>query len=250
MTRRVIGTRLIRRGVVSSTMDEAMLLADEGAAEGTVVLAEHQTAGRGRAGRVWTEHPGDGLLLSVILRPPVPVDRLALLPLLIGVAVAEALEKMAVVACQVKWPNDIWIDDRKIAGILITSHQRGGTRTVIAGIGVNVDMPVERLAEGAVSLRKACGRCVRVEDLLHALIDVLNAAYVRFVEQDGRVGLADWKKRAALLGERVVVVQDGEAITGLFHDVDEDGALVLLTDAGECRRVVSGDLVRGPSRIG
>ena len=249
MIRRRIGETTIRRGVVCSTMDEARFLAEAGAAEGTVVVANHQMAGRGRAGRHWIEQPGDALLLSVILRPDLPGTRLSLLPLLIGVAVAEALEAVAPICCQLKWPNDVWIDGRKVAGILLTTHHGDGEQTVIAGVGINVDTPVERLPDGATSLAVASGTHLDREAVLDAVINRVDGSYGRFVDSGGSVDLAGWWRRAALVGETVQVVQGEQMLTGLYRGIDDDGALVLEGPGRERRRVAAGDLVRGPRPV-
>lgn len=246
MIRPRIGETIVRCGTVTTTMDEARLLADAGACDGTVVVADHQTAGRGRAGRAWVERPGDGLLMSVVLRPAIEPARLSVLPLLVGVAVAEGLEAVVPVSCQLKWPNDVWIEGRKVAGILVTTHRAGGATTVIAGIGVNVNTPLERLTDTAISLSVASGGSIHRESLLEAIVSCLNAHYGHFVASGGSADLAAWRDRAALTGELVRVVQGGETLTGRYRGIDDDGALILEIPGGKRRRVVAGDLVRGP----
>lgn len=246
MSRCRIGETIIRRDRVSSTMEEARLLAASGAREGTVIVAEHQTSGRGRAGRMWVDEPGDGLLLSVILRPEVARDSLSALPLLVGAAVAEALEQVAPITCQLKWPNDVWIDGRKVAGVLLATHQDEGGLTIVAGIGINVNMPVEGLPDGGISLSVASGRSVDREAVLEVIVSSLDAHYGHFVDSGGAADLAAWRHRAALTGELVEVVQGDETLTGRYQGIDDDGALVLETSSGERWRVVAGDLVRGP----
>jgi BirA family biotin operon repressor/biotin-[acetyl-CoA-carboxylase] ligase len=242
---------VIRRGTVGSTMDEAMVLAEAGAKEGTIVVADHQTAGRGRAGRRWTERPGEGLLSSVILRPSIERDRLGTLPLVIGVAVAEALEEVALIECQLKWPNDVWVEGKKIAGILTTTVQNPANRTTLAivGIGINVNAPFDALADGATSVAVSRGQPVDREALLRVLVERLGAAYGRFKEMSGVVDLEDWCRRAELIGEHVQIVQDRKVLTGIYEGIDDRGALLLATANGGMCRIVSGDLVRGPSRI-
>lgn len=246
MSRCRIGATIIRRDRVSSTMDEARLLAESGAHEGTVIVAEHQTSGRGRAGRMWIDEPGNSLLLSVILRPEVARDSLSALPLLIGVAVAEALEQIAPITCQLKWPNDIWIDRRKVAGVLLTTHEIDGRLTVIVGIGINVNIPATRLPDDATSLSVASGTSVQRESLMEAVCRRLDTMYAVYAESGGVTDLSAWRNRAAMVGECVSIVQAGETLTGWYRGVDDDGALVLETSSCGRRRVVVGDLVRGP----
>lgn len=238
---------VVRRGTLGSTMDEAMLLAEAGAKEGTIVVADHQTDGRGRAGRRWTERPGEGLLTSVILRPTIERGRLSTLPLVVGVAVAEALEEVAGVVCQLKWPNDVWVEGKKIAGILTNTMQNPSSRTnlVIVGIGINVNTPFDTLANGATSVAVSGGQPVDREVLLRILVERLDEAYERFRETTGLVDLDDWRRRAALIGEHVQIVHVHKMLTGIYEGIDHDGALLLATATG-VRRIVSGDLVRGP----
>ncbi len=241
-----------RLGAVVSTMEEAAALAAAGAPEGTVAVAETQSAGRGRAGRHWSDAPGRSLLCTVLLRPTVPPERLGLLSLVAGVAVAEAIEQRAGIPAQLKWPNDVWLGDdparRKVAGILLQA--RTGPEAVdhaLVGIGVNVASPAADLPSGGTSLLVAAGRAVDRDALLDALLDRLRVGYADFCATDGRPDLDPWRRRAALLGEDVAIEQAGVTLAGRFAGVDDDGALLLRTEGG-VRRVVAGDLVRGPRR--
>ena len=244
---------LVRRlGTVASTMEEAATLASAGAPEGTVVVAESQSAGRGRAGRPWSDAPGRSLLCTVLLRPNVPPDRLGLLSLVAGVAVAEAIEQRAGIPAQLKWPNDVWIGDdparRKVAGILLQA--RTGPAAVdhaLVGIGVNLTSPETDLPPGGTSLLVAAGRAVDRDELLASLLDRLADGYADFCATGGFPDLDAWRRRAALLGENVAVEQAGVTLAGRFAGIDDDGALLLQTDGG-VRRIVAGDLVRGPQR--
>ena len=137
----IVGRKIIRLQRVPSTMDVVDEYARAGAPEGLVVVAEEQTAGRGRAGRTWSAPAGSGLLLSVLLRPDVEPRLLGTLPLMIGVAVAEAVEAFVPSPCQLKWPNDVLLDGRKVAGVLIQSRLSGErTEYINAGIGINVNV--------------------------------------------------------------------------------------------------------------
>jgi BirA family biotin operon repressor/biotin-[acetyl-CoA-carboxylase] ligase len=233
-------------------MDEVAARAAGGAPEGTLVVADHQTTGRGRAGRAWEAPPGGALMLSALLRPPLPPDRLGVLPLVVGVAVAEALELVAPVACQLKWPNDVWIGGRKVAGILASARARDGVGAapLILGIGINVATPSDALPAGATSLAAAVpgGRPPDREDVLAALLLRLDAGYRAFLASGGRPDLGAWRARAALLGEVVAVVDGGQRREGRFVGVDADGALLLAVEGGETARIVAGDLTRGPVR--
>jgi BirA family transcriptional regulator, biotin operon repressor / biotin---[acetyl-CoA-carboxylase] ligase len=244
-----IGQPLIQLAITSSTMDEATRLASEGAPEGLVVLADEQTAGRGRAGRIWAGPRGTAVLMSVVLRPPLRPDRLSTLPLVAGVAVAEAIETFAPTTCQLKWPNDVLIEGRKVAGVLLSARTSAGSVDhAILGVGINVTTPAAALPDGATSILAATGAPLDRRALAESLFDRIGANYDAFVRFDGRPDLATWRRRAVYLG-RLVRLQDGESVVyGRLVDVDDDGA-VLLDVGGARRRIVAGDLTRGPTPL-
>lgn len=253
MSERVVGRCLIRLATVGSTMDEVARLAAAGEPEGTVVVAAEQTAGRGRAGRRWWAPPGTALLCSVLLRPPVAPVRLGVLPLVVGVAVAESIEAVAGLPCRLKWPNDVWLGDgaagRKVAGILLTSRLAGAkVDHAVVGVGINVAVPVADLPAGAASISVESGRCVGVEETLTRFLVCLDAGYRAYVDAGGAPSLAGWRDRAALLGEPVAVEIAGDRREGIMRGVDEDGAMLLEEGDGKVGRVVAGELVRGPVR--
>jgi BirA family biotin operon repressor/biotin-[acetyl-CoA-carboxylase] ligase len=226
-------------------MDEVESRARLGAPEGLVVVADHQTAGRGRAGRTWAASPGSGLLCSILLRPPLSPDRLSTLPLIAGIAVAEAIEDCAPVDCRLKWPNDVLIGGCKVAGVLLKATVAGGAvEWVVLGIGVNLTGEGEAVPPGATTIRMASGKTVDWSRLMERLLPRLQSHYDRFVLAGGRPDLSPWLARAALLNERVTVVDAGTPATGRFVGVDSDGAL-LLDEGGAIKRVVAGDLSRG-----
>lgn len=242
-----LGQIIVHLPVTTSTMDEAEHRARAGAAEGLVVAADYQTAGRGRAGRSWTAEPGTALLCSFLLRPPLSPDRVSALPLIAGVAVAEAIEDCVAVSCRLKWPNDVLIDGRKVAGVLVKTTCAGAAvDRVVLGIGVNVTAQLAGLPAGATSLRIATGRALDRSRLLERLIARLQSHYDRFVRTDGQPDLTGWRERAALLGEYVSVEDAGSRLSGRFAGVAPDGALLLDVD-GATRRIVAGDLSRGPA---
>lgn len=238
----LIGHRLIRRDRVVSTMDEVAALAAAGEPEGTVVLAEEQTGGRGRAGRRWEAPAGTAVLCSVLLRPGLPPDRLGPLPLMVGVAVAEAVEAVARLRCQLKWPNDVWLGERKVAGVLIAA--RAGA--VIVGIGINVDGPVSALPAGATTVAAAAGRPIARAALVERLLARLDAGYLVFTAARGAPDLGPWRARAAMLGEAVTIESGATRRHGRFVGVAADGALELAAGDGSVTRIHAGDLVRGP----
>jgi BirA family biotin operon repressor/biotin-[acetyl-CoA-carboxylase] ligase len=234
-------------------MDRAATFAQLGAPERLAVTSEEQTAGRGRDGRVWTTARGQALHTTLLLRPEISPERLSPLGLIMGVAVASAIEAMTGAATRLKWPNDVWLGDdpvrQKVAGILVTSRlSASGVDHVLVGIGVNVSTPLADLPDGATSIRAATGRNVTPAELLSEVLVAVDAEYAAYLAAAGRPALEGWRRRAALIGENVAVEERGQRITGVFRDVDADGALLLAVGNNEIRRIVAGDLVRGPRR--
>ena len=254
-----------RHDRVGSTMDVAAERAAAGAAEGTVIVADHQTAGRGRAGRAWTSPPGAALLMTAVLRPDLPAERLAALALVAGVALAEAVEAETGLACWLKWPNDLWLGDRlagsKTAGILLSARSgRSGVEHVLLGLGLNVSTPAPLLPEGATSIAAALERAGRSlvgrqdgdvggdprDRFLARSLDRLGVGYRAFVATGGQPPLDAWLQRAALLGERVEVVDGDRPRRGVFVGLRADGALLLRNERGDDEAIVAGEVVRGP----
>jgi BirA family transcriptional regulator, biotin operon repressor / biotin---[acetyl-CoA-carboxylase] ligase len=245
------GWLIQRFETVASTMDVASQFARFGARERTAVVSTEQTAGRGRGGRTWQAVADRALFATLILRPPVAAHQLSTLPLMVGVAVAETVERISGSAVWLKWPNDVWLgegsDAAKVAGILVTSSLRGeNVDHVLIGIGINVLGGAHDLPPGATTIQSKTGATVTPNEVLRILLERFADAYTDFVETNGRPSLAGWLARAALLGEMVTVEEAGRSITGKFVGVDEVGALLIDDPGLPVRRVVAGDLVRGP----
>ena len=246
LTGRKIGCRLHYEDTVDSTNRVAMELARGGAPEGTVVLADCQTAGRGRLQRSWQSPPGCNLYLSVILRPAIPPHDAAQITLLAGVAVAEAISAVCPERVGIKWPNDLLVGGRKVCGILTESRTAtGGIDSVIVGIGMNVNMeradfdPEHR--ETATSLREETGRDHSREDLLFLLCERFESWYKIFL-RDGFAPVREgWLARAEMTGKRLRVLFCDEVQEGVFAGIDRDGALLIADEQGAVRRVTAGD---------
>jgi BirA family biotin operon repressor/biotin-[acetyl-CoA-carboxylase] ligase len=230
---------------VVSTSDRLKALARGGAAEWTVVGADRQTGGRGREGRTWTS-PSGGLYLSVLLRPRAEVA--ARLPLAAGIAVAEAAEEHGVEA-ELKWPNDVLVTGRKLAGILAEAASGAdGVEWVVLGVGLNVSLDEQALPEalrGAVaSLGGAAGRAPRPVAVAAAVLSRLAVWYDALDASPARV-VAAWRERAvAWWGERVDVRVGKETVSGRLAGIDDEGALIVVTGSGQLRRVLSGEVLR------
>jgi len=250
VTELIVGRRLLRVGRVDSTMEEVAALARAGEPEGVVVIADEQRAGRGRMGRSWRAPAGTAVLCSILLRPLVLASALPLLSLVAGVAVAEAIEDVTGLSPRLKWPNDVWLgsEGRKVAGLLATARVEQRP-SVVLGIGINVTGNTARLPPEATSLEHELGRAVDREAVLHHLLIRLDARYRTFLALSGAVGLDDWQRRAALIGELIDIESGGERRSGRFVGVGDDGALLLETDSGTIESIMAGEVVRGPRLV-
>lgn len=248
-----------------STNTDAMALARGGEPEGVVVVADHQTGGRGRQGRTWMAPPGASLLVTVLLRPPSRVVGLA--SMAAGVAMAEAVEQVTGKAPGLKWPNDLVIPastagaaDRKLAGILAEADWPPGTTAsggwrapapherlaVVVGIGINVNWPAELpdgLAEIATALNHLVGHDVDRVELLVAFLRWLEDRYEGLVAGGSADLLAEWRRRSATLGRRVRVDLGSRDVEGTAVDVTGEGHLVVETADGERLTFAAGDVV-------
>jgi len=239
---RALGHTIHRLGEVASTQAEAARFAVEGASEGTVVTATHQSAGRGRRGREWVDSPGESLLLSIVLRPRIPPAPAPQLSLVAAVAVADALGGVGV-AATIRWPNDVMVGIRKICGMLpeaITTRE-GALGHVVLGIGLNVnqrDFPASIRAL-ATSVRIETGREHAVIGMRDAVLGALDGWYRRFVEAGLGALLPAWLERAQGIGSRARAADGRE---GIAVGLASDGALLLRTDGGETIRVVAGEI--------
>jgi BirA family biotin operon repressor/biotin-[acetyl-CoA-carboxylase] ligase len=226
-----LGGPIVHLDVTGSTNDRARELALEGAPAGTVVVAEQQTAGRGRQGRSWSAPRGTALTLSALLRPK-PAD-LPLLPLACAVAVCETCEAVSPVGCQIKWPNDVLIDGRKVAGILIES--RPGDGWAVVGIGLNVDISEDELdpelRDRATSLLIAGGAPVGRDGALAELLERLAAWTGAPASEPGRL-LGAYRERDALRGRAINWQSTDGVRRGTAAGIDDSGNLVAFGDDG------------------
>lgn len=243
---RVIGRPLVYAPRLSSTQNLAARLAARGWSEGTVVLAEEQTAGRGRQGRSWWAPYGGALLLSLLLRPSLSPPQAQQLTMAAGLAAAEAIEAVCAVPVALKWPNDLYVRGRKVGGVLVESRLSPEGRALdhaIAGIGINVmvdftDQPA--LQATATSLHVEANRPVGREALLLALLERMEARYDAVLA--GQPCHVEWAARLLWLGETVLVVTPEDSFAGVAVGVSEQGALLIRRMDGEVEAVWAGDI--------
>jgi len=228
---------------VSSTNDVAATLADRGEPEGTVVIADAQSAGRGRHGRTWASPPGAGLYMSIVMRPA--PHAVSLLTIAAGVALADGIQAATGLHSHLKWPNDVYIGGRKLAGILAEAGtSKAGGPHVVLGCGLNL-MPAAYppdVAARATSIESELGRPI---DRGLLLVECLAALHLRYRELQSRASaavIARWRDRAvSMFGRRVEWDVAGVTRHGVAEDIDETGAL-LVRDGAARARVISGEV--------
>jgi BirA family transcriptional regulator, biotin operon repressor / biotin---[acetyl-CoA-carboxylase] ligase len=231
---------IVRLDQVDSTQTVAFALAERGAADRTVVIADQQAAGRGRRGRVWQAPPGTSLLASILIRSRLPQALLATLSPTTAVATAEALRRVAPLSPRLKWPNDVLVGGRKIAGILLESRSIASAEPVLViGVGVNLgqrEFPPE-LAARATSVALETGHPVGRDTLLAALLEEFDLWRGR-LEGEGFGPVRErWKSLSDTIGRHVTV----DGLSGTATDLDADGALLIDTGNG-VRRVIAGEI--------
>jgi BirA family transcriptional regulator, biotin operon repressor / biotin---[acetyl-CoA-carboxylase] ligase len=251
--------------VIGSMNDEARRLAAQGALDGTLVIADEQTAGRGRMSRRWIAAPGSSLLFTLLLRPTLAAAQVGRLTMLCGLAAADACRDVAGVEPSLKWPNDLLLNDRKVAGIL-TEMASVGERVdfLIVGMGINVsghpadlltrceagpfsmsaalaqDATLSELGTQATSLEAEAGWRVSRRRLLCRFLELLEGRYKRLLA--GESPYQEWSKRLGILGRPAKIVTAFEELRGRVLGVDPDGALVVERSNGEVVHVLAGDL--------
>ena len=233
--------------VTESTNFQALRIADEGAPEGTVVIADSQTGGRGRMKREWFSPPAVNLYASLILRPGFPAALSSPLTIMAGVAVARALDYYCPRRVQLKWPNDVLVGNRKMSGIL-TEIKTCGRKVEFAvlGIGVNVNMKKEDfgplLEQSATSLREETGHHISRLEVAVRIFDELGK-YYHLLSKEGMAVIRElWLDYSGLAGKYVEITFGGEISSGTVAGIDETGALIIRPESGGERRIIAGDV--------
>ena len=238
---RLVGKRLLFFHEISSTMDEASRQARSGADEGLVVVAEVQSAGRGRLGRNWVSSPGN-LYFSVLFRPSMSV--LPMIGILAGVAIVRSIRTCTGLDPRIKWPNDIMLHGKKVAGILVeTAVQGDQVDHAVLGIGVNVDLDLDSLGDirdFTTNLNVALGSTVSREDLLRQLLHDLDALYHQAAQ--GISVLPQWRPLLDTLGQRVQTYGRADTHIGVAEDIDDLGNLQLRQGDGSLITLTAGDV--------
>ncbi|TYO99864.1 BirA family biotin operon repressor/biotin-[acetyl-CoA-carboxylase] ligase [Geothermobacter ehrlichii] len=243
----LVGRRVVCFERTDSTNLQALRLAEQGAEEGTVLIAEAQDAGKGRLGRSWLSPPGVNLYTSIILRPEIPPWDAPQMTFLAAMAVVRAVEEVCALSPRVKWPNDLLLGGRKVAGLLSElSADMDRVRAVVLGIGLNVNMSPEQIPSTlrypATSLAIEGGRNYSRIDLACAICRHLDALYRLYRERGFEPVRLAWEANCDLIGRRVEVSCGEGTLRGRVRGIDGDGALLLDGPGGGVERILAGDV--------
>lgn len=244
-----LGTRFIAKKIhyfehLSSTMDFAMQLGMQSAPGGTVVIAESQTKGRGRLGRTWLSPKYKGIYFSVLLRQKISPSEAPVLTLLSAVSICEAVKSFCGLECRIKWPNDVFLDNKKVAGVLTEINaEMDKVNFVVIGIGLNVNNDRKSLIPQAVSLKEQLGQELNRVCLLQELLRRMEDNCF-LLEKEGPGPVIDkWRNFNLTLGSRVRVHFQDRYVEGQAAGIDNDGSLLIRKDSGLIQKIFSGDIL-------
>jgi BirA family transcriptional regulator, biotin operon repressor / biotin---[acetyl-CoA-carboxylase] ligase len=248
----VIASELVCVDETGSTNDLARAAAESGCADGATFIADSQTAGRGRGGRTWLSAPGDCVLLSVVLRQPIPAGSLGALTMLGACAAASAIEANVGISCELKWPNDVQIAGRKVAGVLVESSLLGDSlQYAVVGIGVNLKLDTGALLEirgTATSIEAETGRPVDRVGFTAELLRQMDQRYDSLARGGSRLVFDEWRSRLSTLGQHVVLTDaDGLQLEMDVTDVAPDGSLIGRRPDGSRIVAMLGDVTVRPA---
>lgn len=246
ITGRVAGYRIVREvhlvESTGSTNDLALRMARDGAKEGLLVLTEEQTAGRGRLGRKWEAASGESLCFSLLLRPSFDLPLWPRLTTWAAVAVAQALEDLSELPAMVKWPNDIYFNERKCVGILTETYLDHG-RFAVVGIGVNIaqtEFPDE-IADKACSLLQVSGKRHSRAEVVAAIMRRMENSYFLLEHSFSEI-VAEAEQRSFLKGRKVSIEIGGQMVSGVAHSLDSNGGLILMKEDGAFQIITTGEV--------
>jgi BirA family biotin operon repressor/biotin-[acetyl-CoA-carboxylase] ligase len=241
---RIIAKKVYYFDTVTSTMDVAMRLGIEGSAEGTIVVAESQTKGKGRLGREWISPKYKGIYFSVLLRPKMLPNFCPVLTLLSAVSICEAIKEKTNLDTEIKWPNDILLGHKKVGGILTElKAEMDQTSFIVIGAGINVNNDKKALLGGATSLREHVLHDISRTELLREILLALEKNYLLLQAEGGAPILEKWRFYNITIGKRVRVICQEKQIEGEAIDIDSDGGLLIRIDSGLVEKVMAGDIV-------
>ena len=229
---------------IPSTNDKACELAEGGSPDGSLVIAETQTSGRGRLGRKWLSPKAEGIYFSIILRPDVQMDEIPAITLIAAGAVIKAIKRQCGIEARMKWPNDVYINGRKVCGILTEiKAQPDRVDFLVLGMGINVNTSRKKLPAEGTSLEAETGARYDRVDLLKKILEEVEKDYTLFRAEGFESLREECKEFSSVLGKSLKIDQYDGSVEGVAVDIDSRGALILRTRSGEKRRIFSGDVV-------
>ncbi len=227
-----------------TTMDVAAQLGVKGCPNGTLVVAETQTKGKGRLGREWFSPKHKGIYASLVLRPQLPPNATPLLTLVCAVSICEAIKEATALDARIKWPNDILIHNKKLGGILTELNaETDRTHFVVIGFGLNINNDKKSLLAGATSLKEQLKDEINRASLLKKILLIIEENYLYLEKHGSTLILEKWRAANITLGRRVRINSHHRILEGEAIDIDSDGALLLRNDSGLTQKVSSGDVV-------
>lgn len=235
---------------IDSTNQYAKRIAEEGAADGTLVIADEQTAGKGRSGRTWVTPPGEAIAFTLLLRPKLSPGRISMVTLVMGLAVVNAVNKLYDLHAGIKWPNDVVINGRKLCGILTEmSAEVEHVHYIVIGVGINANLTSfpQELSQIATSLKLELGRDVSRAGLIAAVMEEFERLYAEF-ERQGDLGsvMQEYNDLCLNAGNKVRVLDPNGEYTGVSHGINAMGELLVETEDSQIREVYAGEVsVRG-----
>jgi len=242
------GRHLTYYDTISSTQKIAHHLAEDGAVEGTLVIADEQTGGRGRLGRAWHSPKGTGVWMSCILRPTLDMERIPQLTLVAAVAIVRAIKQVSGVRCGIKWPNDILYDGKKLVGILTELQAEvGSVQAVIIGMGINVNSDAESIPDElrsiATSLKIISGEAQSREHLIAAIMLEFEMLYRMYLEEGFSVIKQLWESHALSIGQPIRArLADGKVLCGTALGINDEGVLLIKDDQEMIHHIYSADI--------
>ncbi|AEV70475.1 biotin--[acetyl-CoA-carboxylase] ligase [Acetivibrio clariflavus] len=253
---KVLGRNIIYFDQIDSTNNYAKRIALEGCEEGTLIVADCQTSGRGRLGRDWNSANKKGIWMSLVLRPDIPFEEVQMLTLAASVAVVQALYEVAEIKAGIKWPNDIIINGKKVCGILVEMNMEiESINFLVLGIGVNVNQQKEdfseELSDKATSLKMhleelGIQKILKRTQLIAAILLKFEAIYDKVKCGDFGYIISEWKKHSVTLGREVSIIYKDRQYRGIAQDITKDGKLIVKCEDGTVKEVFSGEVsVRG-----
>lgn len=242
----IIGREIFFYPKIDSTNSQAKVIAVHGVHDGALVITDYQTEGQGRLKRQWVSPPKKNLLFSVVFYPLVAPSKVFQMTLFASLAVCKSLNSLFKLKAGIKWPNDIYVNNRKICGVLTdvsTDQKRVNWVAVGIGLNVNADPSLEPELRGLVtSIKRETGRAQKRLPILKRILEEMDSLYKRFLSGETKHIRDEWLSYSIILGGKVNIFSDGLQETGIAETIDEDGALILLTPDGERKKIVAGDV--------